>query len=296
MKTMAFVLALTALGTVGCAAPATVGAQSAGDEAQRPAEPPPGIQWLYGSAEGAVASLQTYAALRDYALPLAQNRPADSVVLAAGASPLAPDFIPCGDRPLAAVFDADETLLLNLGSMRYFAERGIAFDPAIWSQWEQTGAGHAAPVPGAIDLLTSLRDAGITIIVNTNRSSENAEGSEATLAAAGIGEFEHGQTLFLRGDDALGSDKDGRRATISERYCVIALVGDQLGDFSHAFNAEGRGIAERRAMVGNPAVARLWGNGWFLLSNPIYGPSIRGDFDEIFPSESRWEPNHEGTE
>ena len=76
----------------------------------------------------------------------------------------------------------------------------------------------------------ALRAAGITPIANTNRSAANAAGSEQTLAAAGLGAFKHGETLFLMGDDATGSSKDQRRATIAARWCVIAMAGDQLGD------------------------------------------------------------------
>ena len=44
-----------------------------------------------------------------------------------------------------------------------------------------------------------------------------------------------------------GSTKDPRRAAISRRYCVIAMAGDQLGDFSDLFNADGVGVRPRRA-------------------------------------------------
>ncbi|MEZ5709534.1 MAG: HAD family acid phosphatase [Blastomonas sp.] len=264
-------------------------------EAPTPASPPSGQQWLYGSAEGLVASHQTFRLLTAYALDKAAHRPAESVVLAPGATPADPEFIPCGDRPFAAVFDADETLLWNIGSMRVFAERKQDFDPAIWDAWERTGAGYALPLPGAVEALDTLRAAGITIIVNTNRTGGNAAGTEATLKAAGLGEFHHGDSLFLMGDDETGSSKDRRRETISARYCVIALGGDQLGDFAQAFNQRTLPVKERKAMAANPAIASMWGNGWFLFANPVYGPSIRGDFDDVFPAERRWTPE-EGNE
>src|SRR3546814_7314511 len=91
-------------------------------------------------------------------------------------------------------------------------------------------------MPGTVAMVSALRAAGITVIANTNRSAANAAGTEATLRAAGLGEFKHGETLFLAGDDADGSSKDGRRATIAARWCVIAMAGDQLGDFSQQFN------------------------------------------------------------
>lgn len=254
------------------------------------ATPPVPLQYLYGSAEAAVLVRQTYARLADYALERIKQRPQDSVVLAAGSTVDHPRFDTCGNKPFAAVFDADETLIWNLGAMRHFAEKGTSFDPAIWDQWEKTGAGKAIAMPGAVDMVNQLRSAGITVIANTNRSSANAKGSEDTLRAAGLGEFKHGDTLFLMGDDADGSSKDGRRATISARYCVIVLGGDQLGDFSQQFNDKKQPAATRMALATSPAVHNLWDKGWFLLPNAIYGPWQSLNWDDFFSTTNQWEP------
>ena len=253
-------------------------------------DPVPGQQWLYGSAEASVAMRQAWASIAGYVEAKAASAPTQGVVLAPGSTTEEPSFLACEGKPLAAVFDADETLVLNLGSMGYFTRTGIGFDPAVWDAWEKTGAGKAVPVPGALAGLDRIRAAGVSVIVNTNRSAENAAGTEDTLRAAGIGNFTHGKTLFLRGDAPDGSGKDGRRGMISENYCVIALVGDQLGDIADPFNDKVLGVAGRRALTDAPAVAGLWGNGWFILPNPVYGPSIRGGFDDVFPPATQWEP------
>lgn len=255
------------------------------------ASPPTGQQWLFGSAEGTIASAQVYKAMAQYVRAKALNRAIKSqMVLADGSTPDAPRFESCGAKPLAAVFDADETLIWNVGAMRYMAEQGKDFDPVIWNAWEKSGAGKAVAMPGAIDALKIMRDAGVTVIANTNRTAANAKGTEDTLRMAGLGEFKHKDTLYLMGDDATGSSKDGRRAAIATKYCVIALAGDQLGDFAQAFNAKALSVADRRKLATNPAITELWGNGWFLFSNPVYGPSIRGGYDEIFTADTKWEP------
>ena len=260
-------------------------------EKPTPASPPATQQWLYGSAEGAVASAQVYRALASYVRSVAISAaPHKQVVLAEGSTLAAPRFDECGDKPLAAVFDADETLIWNLGAMRYFAEQHKDFDPAVWDQWEKTGAGKAVAMPGVIDAVTIMRSAGVTVIVNTNRTAANAKGTEDTLRAAGLGEYKHGETLFLMGDTPDGASKDGRRALIASRYCVIAMGGDQLGDFAQAFNAKGLSVETRKTLATSGPIADLWGHGWFLLSNPVYGPSIRGGFADIFPSDKQWEP------
>jgi 5'-nucleotidase (lipoprotein e(P4) family) len=255
--------------------------------------PTPGQQWLFGSAEARVAMVQDWAEIVRHVEAAAAARPNASVVLAPGATADAPDFLPCGDKPLAAVFDADETLIWNLGSMAAFTRMGKDFDPAIWTEWERTGAGKAVAIPGAAEGLARIRAAGVEVIVNTNRSAGTAEGNAATLAAAGLGNFVHGSTLFLRGDAPDGSGKDGRRAMISQSYCVIALVGDQLGDISDGFNAKTLTPPQRKALTASPAFDSMWGNGWFVLPNPVYGPSIAGTMDEVFPPETHWKPSAE---
>lgn len=289
-------LSLTAaLVLAGCAAaPAEVATAPAAPPAAIPAEaskPPVALQYLYGSAEAAIAVRATNGRIADYAMQRIKQRPTDSVVLAPGATMDAPRFEPCGNKPFAAVFDVDETLIWNLGSMRYFTEEGTAFDVKVWDQWEKTGAGKAVAMPGTVEMVNRLRAAGITVVANTNRSAANAKGSEDTLRAAGLGEFKHGETLFLMGDDATGSSKDARRAAIASKYCVILMAGDQLGDFSQQFNARDLPAATRKALATGPAATALWDRGWFLFPNPVYGPWEALGWDETFPSDTKWEPN-----
>ena len=279
----------------GCAAaPAEVAtAPAAPPAATAPAEspnPPVALQYLYGSPEAAVAVRATNARIADYGVWRIKQRPKDSVVLAAGASIDSPTFEPCGNKPFAAVFDADETLIWNLGPMRRFAEQGTGFDLKVWDQWEKTGAGKAIAMPGTAEMVTKLRAAGITVIANTNRSAANAKGSEDTLRAAGLGEFKHGETLFLMGDDAGGSSKDPRRATIASKYCVIILGGDQLGDFSQQFNVKDLPAARRMSFATSAGAAALWDKGWFLFPNPVYGPWEKLGWGDAFPSDKQWEP------
>jgi predicted secreted acid phosphatase len=134
-----------------------------------------------------------------------------------------------------------------------------------------------------------LRELGVTVIFNTNRDADLAAGTEAAIAAAGLGRAVHGETLYLQGDDALGSAKDGRRAMIAAKYCVIAMGGDQLGDFSDLFNARGIPVAERRQAATRGWAAQMWGNGWFALPNPVYGSGLRGGLDDLFPADKRWD-------
>lgn len=254
-----------------------------------PASPPAGMQYLYGSGEAAALSAQAYRVMVGHVAAKVKARPVGSVVLAQGATLAAPQFAPCGDKPFAAVFDVDETVMLNTGFEYHDARTGRGYDAAAWDAWEKTGEGAVGPVPGADRALAALRAMGVTVVFNTNRSAANADATVRAIRAAGLGDAVHGQTLFLQGDDATGSRKDGRRAMIAARYCVIAMGGDQLGDFSDLFNS-GQDVQARRDATMQGAVAQLWGNGWFMLPNPVYGSGLKGGFDDVFPAGKRWTP------
>lgn len=244
--------------------------------AQAAAAPPPapslaGLQFLYGSGEAAAMSEGIWRSLADYAVAQAKHRPADSVVLAQGATLDAPAYVPCGDKPLAAVFDIDETVVLNSGLMHQRAAGPGTSDRS------------TLPVPGAVEAIGRLKAAGIAVIYNTNRPTSMADTTAATIASLGLAKPVHGQDLFLSGDDAMGPNKDGRRWTIAAKYCVIAMAGDQLGDISWLFEG-GAPVGQRRASAMAGPTARNWGHGWFVLPNSAYGNALKGDLDEIFPA------------
>lgn len=254
-----------------------------------PARPvPPAMQWLYGSGESGASSLQAYHAFRDYVVAAARARPRDSIVLAADATLDNPRMVPCGDKPLAVVLDVDETALQNLGYSYDEALGGKSYDQERWNRWERTGAAAVAAMPGAAAALGTIRAEGVTVIFNSNRQAANAAQTEAAINGANLGPAAHGETLYLQGDVAPGSAKDPRRAAIAAHYCVIAMAGDQLGDFSDLFNARALSVPDRRRYATTPPFSALWGRGWFMLSNPVYGPGLRGTYDEVFPADRRW--------
>jgi len=253
-----------------------------------PASVPAGMQYLYGSGEGAAISMQAWQGLVAYVAQAARVRPRESVVLAGDATLAAPRFVPCGAKPLAAVFDVDETVLLNLGfEADEAAHPGRTYDAARWERWERTGTAAVAPVPGARAALDAIRRAGVTVVFNSNRTAATASFTEAALTGAGLGPARHGETLFLKGDDATGSREDGRRQQIAARYCVVAMGGDQLGDFSDLFNTDAA-VPARRAAVTAPAIAAKWGTGWFVMPNPVYGTALQGTIDQVYPRDRRW--------
>jgi predicted secreted acid phosphatase len=258
------------------------------DEAALAAERIKRFQYLYGSGEAAAVSIQTYHALLTFARERVARRPADSVVLAEGSTLAEARFVPCGDKPLAAVFDVDETVLLNLGLEAHEAA-GEPVAGEMLDRWAASGSPAVAPVPGARFALDALRRMGVAVIFNTNRDNTAAAGTAAQIEAIGLGPALHGETLFLRGDADGAPGKDGRRSAIAARFCVIAMGGDQLGDFSDLFNVRDLAVPTRRDAASRGWAAQLWGKGWFMLPNPVYGPSLRGGIDDVFPAYKRWD-------
>jgi 5'-nucleotidase (lipoprotein e(P4) family) len=297
----------------GCAAQRQVllgrpSAPPVATDAPAPPIVPPAMAWLYGSGEAAALSEQAYNGMVRYVgdvLDAARDRrgrlpsqrragtlprwPA-SAVLAPGATAATAETLPCGTLPPAVVLDMDETTVLNLGYEYDDGQHGREFDQKRWERWEQGGADKVVAVPGAVAAFRALRGMGVTMVVNTNRSAGSAGATARALANAGLGAFRHGDTLFLKGDVDGRSGKDGRRAAIAAKYCVLALAGDQLGDFADLFNPPGPAPAVGRRML--TAVAPIearWGNGWFMLPNPVYGTGLGSGWDETFPPDKRWQ-------
>ncbi|GHH08566.1 hypothetical protein GCM10008023_04140 [Sphingomonas glacialis] len=261
---------------------------------------PPGMQFLYGSGEAAALDHQAYNVLVDAVRRRIASEKADpkamsdrtSAVLQPGATLDQPATIPCGDRPRAVVFDVDETLLLNLG-FEYDDARhpGRPYDAALWQQWEQAGVDRVEAVPGAIAAVNELRAMGVTVVFNTNRSAATASFTEQAIGHAGLGTAKHGETLWLKGDLGSGSGKDTRRQAIAARYCVVAMGGDQLGDFSDLFTGTPQ---QRRAVASSPPIHGMWGRFWFVMPNPVYGTALKGGIDDVFPADKRWTPTNSG--
>ena len=271
--------------------PPPSGAARAPATAAKAGPVPPESQYLFGSGEAAAISLQAYRALWNYLhLEIGYRRDKSqisSVVLSRGATLTSPKFDLCGKRPLAVVLDVDETSLLNLGYESYAARRGATYDQGRWARWEATGADKVVAVPGAADTLAAARREGITVIFNSNRSTTTAAQTAAAIEGAGLGSAVLGDTLWLR-DDGAPSGKDERRWKIAERYCVVAMVGDQLGDFSDLFNTPDNSIQTRRNATSETLLAPLWGAGWFVLPNPVYGSALKGGIDDVFPVDKQW--------
>jgi len=293
-------VAFLAIASAGCAQTVASPAVASVNDVEMAAgdlPAPDGKRWQYGSGEAAAATILAWRSLAAYAAARAAEQPEYSVVMglpnANGGTTTGSVSCTAADgtqKPHAIIADADDTAIQSLGFAYWQAMNDGAFDAQVWADYMATGAPQIAPVPGAMTGIRQLRDAGIAVIFNTNRDNIHADGTIAMIEATGLGTVVHGRDLFLRGDDELGSRKDGRRAHVAAQYCVLALAGDNLGDFADIFNFSDLPVLERRKLAARGPLARLWGNGWFMMPNASYGAWKTGSINDIFPPKARWQP------
>lgn len=179
--------------------------------------------------------------------------------------------------PTAIVVDLDETILDNSFYQARRAREALEYDEPSWQLWMSEA--NAPALPGAIEYLRAADAAGHRIFYVTNRSCvpmaylpgeacPAKRWTQLNLQELGLPGADDGEVLMLRGErpEWSSSDKTVRRAHIAERYRIIALVGDDLRDFT-----------DRAVFAAREAELSAWfGERWFLLPNPLYGSWERG--------------------
>ncbi len=173
--------------------------------------------------------------------------------------------------PTAVVLDLDETVLDNSVYQARLLRDRSNFNPLTWGEWVK--AGEAEAIPGARDFIALARRLGHTVFYISNRdcatppptADDACPAKTATmrnLVTLGIDPAPDPERLLLRAErPEWVSGKTARRAFIAANYRIVAMVGDDLGDF-----------VDPRAFVADRArLAPRFGSTWFLLPNPIYG-------------------------
>jgi len=74
------------------------------------------------------------------------------------------------------------------------------------------------------------------------------------------------ETVIVREQGATAS-KESRRQSVSVRYRIVLLVGDNLNDFNDDFS--GKSVAERKTQVDRERAE--FGSRFIVVPNPMYG-------------------------
>jgi acid phosphatase len=166
----------------------------------------------------------------------------------------------------------DETVLDNAGYTMHLFTHGRRHHETHWKTWNRENTDQVGLVPGAKQFIKDVEKEGVRIVLVSNRSNKIRGttikillrldlATEAELADP------NAVKLLLRKST---SSKQNRRDIVTATYDVIALLGDNLNDFSDDFRSPAvNSIDERRAAVRKHA--NPWGTHWFVLPNPIYG-------------------------
>jgi 5'-nucleotidase (lipoprotein e(P4) family) len=175
-------------------------------------------------------------------------------------------------KPPAVVLDLDETVLDNRQFQTRQIREGWAYNNDYWAEWEKGGSNDVGVVPGAVEFIHHLQTLGIQPIYITNR---NVRAQDETLDALKRHEISVPTELLLCADANTKSNKDSRRALITDKYDVLMYVGDNLRDFDNMFKDDetlvdpAKRIEARKATVDEHR--EKFGEDWILLPNPAYG-------------------------
>jgi 5'-nucleotidase (lipoprotein e(P4) family) len=162
----------------------------------------------------------------------------------------------------AIVVDIDETVLDNSPSQARGIRTNTPYNSKDWYAW--TNMRKAKPIPGSVEFLNYAVSKGVKIFYVSNRDDQNEK--QATidnLKSVGFTDVSADNVLLRTSE----SSKDARRAVVSARYRIVLLMGDNLDDFTSAF--ERKSVADRFGEVDK--VRDTWGKKFIVLPNAMYG-------------------------
>jgi len=164
-------------------------------------------------------------------------------------------------KPRAIMVDIDETVLDNSPANAVGAKNNLPFNIKDWYAWGEMR--KAKPVPGAVDFLNYAVSKGVKIFYISNRDEVQKQATIDNLKSAGFNDVGT-DNVMLRDKE---STKEPRRLAVAAKYRIVMLMGDNLDDFSDAF--ERKSVADRFAAV--EANHDLWGKKFIVLPNAMYG-------------------------
>lgn len=181
------------------------------------------------------------------------------------------------DLPPAVVLDVDETVLDNgLYQARLILD-GASYQSDSWLDWVLEE--RASPIPGALEFTRRAQAMGVTVVYLTNRRGNMEDATRRNLFDLGFPIDSTFDVVLTRGERPEWSrgEKTSRRKFVAEHFRVLALFGDNLGDF---VDVDDLSLAERDYAVDGRR--SIWGERWFMLPNPQYGSWESAAFDNRY--------------
>jgi len=228
-----------------------------------------GLRWVKEAVEYRAITRQVYAAATTD-LPKFIDDPGWSAL---------PGQTDAANLPPAVILDVDETVVSNVDFQLVF-ERPFAN----WKLEKWTSETEATPVDGVRQFIDEARRLGATVFFVTNRPCEPKTGDtdpcpqrQTTIDdIAEVGIETDADHVFLSEERGWTREKITRRRHVAKTHRVIALVGDDYGDFIPCVRKKIRAPCTEAATAESRLAALdayddYWGNGWYILPNPMHG-------------------------
>lgn len=165
------------------------------------------------------------------------------------------------NKPPAVVLDIDETVLDNSPSTGFQIHEDLPYSEDNWTVW--CNLEQAEALPGSLAFTRLADSLNVEVFYISNRRQDLMNVTLQNLQKLG---FPNADTLHVLLKKQTSS-KDLRRELVREKYNIILLIGDNLGDFDGIFEDRTDGHAKR--MVSEES--KLFGTEYIILPNPIYG-------------------------
>lgn len=164
-------------------------------------------------------------------------------------------------KPRAVMVDIDETVLDNSPQQAFSIKNRQPFNLQTWYAWGELR--QAKAIPGAVDFLNYASRKGVRVFYSSNRDEVQKAATMDNLRKVGFPDVSP-ETVLLRTNE---SSKEPRRQIVLQKYRLVVLMGDNLNDFSDAF--EKKPIGDRFSEVDK--ARDLFGTRWIVLPNAVYG-------------------------
>ncbi|MBO9561992.1 MAG: 5'-nucleotidase, lipoprotein e(P4) family [Niastella sp.] len=164
-------------------------------------------------------------------------------------------------KKLAIVTDLDETILDNSYSEAQLIKQGKEYSSQAWKQW--TSRSVATALPGAVAFLQAAKQKGLSIFYISNRDTSEITSTLLNLQQLQLPDADTAHMLFLLNT----SSKEARRQKVMAEYEIVMLLGDNLTDFTTAFEKKPIDIRREEA----DRIKDEWGRKFIVLPNAIYG-------------------------
>ena len=175
----------------------------------------------------------------------------------------------------AIIVDLDETVIDNSRFQAMLVKTKQAYSGKLWTDW--VNRAEATALPGAVEFLRYADAHGVRVFYITNRKDIEKAGTASNLTKLGFPNV-NDETLLVR-TDPNSSSKEPRRQTVSAKYHVVLLMGDNLNDFAEVFENSKTAASRRSAVEQN---RNQFGTRFIVLPNPMYGDWENAIYDYDF--------------